>query len=168
MEAEARDRPKIRPLVIGLVFALMWAGILVWLWQTARGTTPRFPEPLLTAQGLLLTALVFVLGFGQAHFQRTRDSLLETVQEHEQQVLQLYRTDPSTMTTFRLLEWAHNASQDATEARNLHAEYQAKVRGLARDHRRLQHVTNSRYGSILNMVAIDRLLRHCCATRSRA
>lgn len=159
MEAGARDRPKIRPLVIGLVLALLWAGILIWLWQTARATIPRFPEPLLTAQGLLLTALVFVLGFGQAHFQRTRDSLLETVQEHEQQVLQLYRTDPSTMTTFRLLEWAHNASQDATEARNLHAESQAKVRGLARDHRRLQHVTNSRFGSILNMVAIDRRLR---------
>ena len=159
MAVRARDRPKVRPLVIGLILALLWAGILIWLWQTARATSPGFPGPLLTAQGLLLTALVFVLGFGQAHFQRTRDSLLETMQEHERQVLQLYRADPSTMTTFRLLEWAHNASQDAIEARNLHDESQAKVRGLAREHRRLQHVPDSRERAILDIVAIDRRLK---------
>jgi|KBSMisStandDraft_5_1062788.scaffolds.fasta_scaffold1327805_1 hypothetical protein len=65
-------------------------GIPIWIWVTSRGTTTAFPERLLQAEGVVLTAAVFVLALGQNNFRRDVEGILTDAQRKQDDLTEAY------------------------------------------------------------------------------
>jgi hypothetical protein len=79
-------------------------GVLLLAWTTARDIESNFPDPILSAIGLLLTALVFVLALAQGRLHRTADAALAEARQLEATFLAAHAEHPNAVTTMDL--WA--------------------------------------------------------------
>src|SRR3954453_1620847 len=107
------DDPKRghRSVLVAALIALAVAAI-IWGWLTARGSATGFPQPILTAEGLLLTALVFVAGLGQGNVRRATDAALAELHRRDDSMLGSYTDHTSPVPTLKLFEWATLAERE--------------------------------------------------------
>ena len=102
--------------------AMAFAGptlLLLWILLSVRSTPEGFPNVILTAEGLLLTATVFILGFSQNQQRRVIDRVLSDLLSYQEAVSEAYRSDPNAMPTSRLWELAALQLSEANEAEQL-------------------------------------------------
>jgi hypothetical protein len=91
--------------------------ILVWIWVSARNTTPQFPQSLLTVEGFLLTATVFIISFVQSRHRRAVDESLSSRREYQTALVEAYDKHPKMITSLRLYEIAAAHASEAERAR---------------------------------------------------
>lgn len=92
--------------VLAVVAALLVVGVLVGLaLRQAEEPAAPFPTELLQAQGVLLTALVFFLTFGQARLRRACDEILRGARDWEGRAAQAYG-GAAAVATVDVWDWA--------------------------------------------------------------
>lgn len=91
-------------LPLGLVSAV--AVVLVIVASTRWNSRESFPDALLTAIGLLLTALVFLLGLAQNRMHRTCDAVLDEARRSDETILRAHLEHPLAVGTMDLWEVA--------------------------------------------------------------
>jgi hypothetical protein len=110
---------------------------LVWVWISARGTTAGFPQPLLAAEGILLTATVFFLSFGQSRHRRAADEALSGLRDDQKALLDAYDKQAGRMTSLWLYEMAAAQRAEALQARWLEDERSSELVKAYRQRRSL-------------------------------
>lgn len=90
-----------RSRVLPALLAAALVACLLWVWAAARGSTDGFPSVLIQAEGLLLTALVFVMGFGQSNLRRAADAAISDVTRWTESLRAVYER-PGAMSTMDL------------------------------------------------------------------
>jgi hypothetical protein len=103
------DSEKVAPrLQLWAVLAVVSAGLVVWVWITARGTVEEFPGVLLQAESAALTALVFVLALSQSSLRRTAEAVVAQSRKWEEVLGTAYRDKPDSISSAAV--WTHAAS----------------------------------------------------------
>jgi hypothetical protein len=110
--------------LVGLVAAV---AAVVWVWFTSRGEIAQFPTAFLQTEGLLLTALVFVLGFGQGSLRRAADFAVRDIEDWAGNIREAY-DDSQIMSTLDLYQVALSVLTAFREARYLFNEVRREPR----------------------------------------
>lgn len=87
-----------------LAVTVVVLGVLSLAWTTARDVVSEFPDPILSAIGLLLTALVFLLALAQGRLHRTADAAVSEARQLEATLLASHAEHPDAATTMDV--WA--------------------------------------------------------------
>jgi hypothetical protein len=109
------------------------ASVVAWAWRTDQGSASALPTALITAEGMVLTAAVFVLGFSRDRLRRSVGEIIAQMQERQQANLKAYDDKPGGSTAMWLYEVAKEQADVALEARVLAEE---PLRELIRANRR--------------------------------
>jgi hypothetical protein len=91
---------------LGLSLTAIAAVVITVAWVTRRGEMDSFPEPLIGAVGLLLTALLFVLALAQSRLHRTNDVVAEEARQLEDCLVTAFEDHPEAVTSADLWERA--------------------------------------------------------------
>ncbi|MBW9205748.1 hypothetical protein KV097_07295 [Mumia sp. zg.B17] len=142
------------PTVMVFAFALP----VVWVWRTARGSTDGFPAALIQAEGLLLTALVFVMGFGQSSLRRAADRAVADIQTWAENLRTVYG-NPAAVSTTDLFTICHEAEASTFGVSVLIGDVQRDPSAARRRYRRFSgDWTEGNLDEVVSVVAIDREL----------
>lgn len=101
-----------------LAVTALVAAPIVWVWTSARGSTaPAYPTSLLQSGGLVLTALVFILGFSQSHLRRAAEGVLADARRWEDHLAEAHRSEPGQISTSQVRSWARKDREALAFAR---------------------------------------------------
>jgi hypothetical protein len=115
------------------VVVLAEAAIVVWAWLTDRGSVTEFPAALITAEGVVLTATVFILGFSRERLRRNVGDILARMRARQTAVVNAYDNGAGRFPGMWLYEAAQGQSAEAIGSRALGRE---SVRDLIHANRR--------------------------------
>ena len=131
------------------------AAIVAWVWRTGYNTLAAFPTALITAEGVVLTATVFVLAFSRDRFRRNGEAIVARTGQHQTAILKAYENDPDRLTVTWLFEAAREQAEAARHARLLGDESLSQLVRASRRARTLQDRRDD----------LERLARELHATR---
>jgi hypothetical protein len=97
---------RIRLILRGTAILLGVGALLSLAARQAVEPAEPFPTALLQVQGLLLTALVFFLTFGQGRLRRACDSVVKEARDWEARAAKAYVERSAAVTTVDVWEWA--------------------------------------------------------------
>ncbi len=166
--------PTWRSWLLPAVLVAAAAAALAWVWLTARGSTDGFPDVLIQAEGLLLTALVFVMGFGQSSLRRAADAAIDDVTRWTENLRAVYAR-PGAMSTMDLFAASHAARHAAVSVSVMLSDVQRDSSKGRRYRRFAIEPSPGGIGEVLLVGAIDHELargpserRHRFLERERA
>jgi hypothetical protein len=136
---------------------LLVLAVLVWTWLTQRGDAGDFPTSILQAEGLLLAALVFSVGFAQQGLRRSLDESIAEARGRETAILDRYTTDTSAFSALRLYEIADRPSRDADKAIELVRSRPWELAAVARRYRRLLDMEVERHNKMFALAVFPGL-----------